>query len=72
MNELFEEEFYTPENFVQNFQKYKCKHCKHFFPRECGSKIIFYCVRRKSNRTESGLLKIKANDIGCELFLHKT
>jgi hypothetical protein len=46
----------------------KCKDCKHSQRWRCGSKIIWYCGIRKSNRTQNKLLKIKANQEQCYLF----
>jgi hypothetical protein len=34
----------------------------------CGVRIIQYCGVRRSNRTENGLLKIKAKDAACAAY----
>jgi hypothetical protein len=46
----------------------RCNECRHGQGWVCGSKIIWYCWRRKSNRTDNGLLKIKARQAACEVF----
>ena len=45
-----------------------CRHCIHAQGWECGSKVIYYCEIRKSNRTDNGLLKIKLKNIACAAF----
>ena len=45
-----------------------CRTCEHRQRWECGSKIIQYCAKRKSNRTDNGLLKIRAKDTACFLY----
>ena len=46
----------------------RCKYCAFCERLKCGSKNIFYCRKRKSNRTDNGLLKIKANKASCCFF----
>lgn len=46
----------------------KCKHCQHIERWKFNHTIIFYCGVRKSNRTENGKLKIKANNTSCLSF----
>lgn len=45
-----------------------CKNCGHRQRWECGTKIIQYCVIRKSNRTCNGLLKISTNKLACKYY----
>ncbi|MFT7155267.1 MAG: hypothetical protein ACI8Q1_000268 [Parvicella sp.] len=45
-----------------------CRMCIHRQPWEAGSKVIQYCGLRKSNRTQNGLLKIRAKDAACASF----
>lgn len=45
-----------------------CRTCKHRQPWECGSMTIQYCGARGSNRTDNGLLKIRAKDPACVLY----
>lgn len=49
-----------------------CGECEHRQRWECGSKIIQYCGKRKSNRTDNGLLKIKCKNKACALFEFRT
>ena len=63
-NRLFE--LPPPVNKKGNTEK--CKNCAHFQRWECGTKIIFYCGLLKSNRTDNGQLKIKANREACLSF----
>ena len=46
----------------------RCNECRHGHGWHCGSKVIWYCHARRSNRTDNGLLKIKARQGACELF----
>lgn len=48
-----------------------CKTCEHRQRWQCGGTIIQYCGARKSNRTENGLLKIKAKDAACPLYVEE-
>lgn len=48
--------------------KNTCRNCKYRERWECGSKIISYCSKRHSNRTNNGLLKVKCNSPACLLF----
>jgi len=52
--------------------KNKCKHCKHIQRWNCNTKVFFYCGKRKSNRTDNGLLKIKFNQESCNIFTNAT
>lgn len=62
MKTLFE----LPEKIKKVMKEEKCKSCKYFTWIEYySSRKIFYCKLRKSNRTENGLLKIKANQEAC-------
>ena len=63
MNTLFDIEPTASEP-----RKERCKHCKHFTWLEYNSPVkkFFYCKLRKSNRTDNGLLKIKANQVACD------
>jgi len=47
----------------------KCKHCEYIRRMQFNHTSIFYCSIRKSNYTDNGLLKIKANKTSCSLFL---
>jgi len=49
----------------------KCKHCINSERHQCGSKIIWYCGVIKSNRTNIGKKKIKANDEQCWYFVEE-
>ena len=49
-------------------KKQICRYCAHRERWECGSKIISYCNKIKSNRTFNGLRKIKCKDAGCDYF----
>lgn len=62
MNTLFE----LPE---EEHVREKCKTCDHFDWLEFGKKKIFYCNIHKSNRTQNGKLKIKANQIACPQYI---
>jgi hypothetical protein len=68
MNELFDIAETTRPQEIHNGTGKRCNQCKHGQGHICGSKIIWYCWLRKSNRTDNGLLKIKARMEGCELF----
>lgn len=63
MNRLFE----VPETPPPK-SEYKCRHCEHAERHECGTRNIWYCGIRKSNRTSNGLLKIKAGNSACLNF----
>lgn len=52
------------ETLPKNEQAY-CRNCKHRQPWKCNSVIIQYCTVRTSNRTDNGLLKIKAKNPAC-------
>jgi hypothetical protein len=45
-----------------------CYECQYGQRRQCGSKAIWYCRTRSSNRTDNGLLKIKARQDACRVF----
>lgn len=60
MNALFE--------IKPKFPDKTCLHCENRQRHEKGGSIIQYCAVRKSNRTENGLLKIKAKNPACEQF----
>ena len=45
-----------------------CYECRHGQRWQCGSKAIWYCGGRASNRTDNGLLKIKARQDACCMF----
>lgn len=60
MNALFE--------IKPKFPDTTCFHCENRQRHEKGGSIIQYCGVRKSNRTENGLLKIKAKNPACEQF----
>ena len=38
-----------------------CGDCAHRERWECGSKVISYCNKIKSNRTANGMMKVKCN-----------
>lgn len=46
----------------------QCNTCCHSQRWQCGGSIIWYCGARKSNRTENGLLKIKARQTACDNY----
>lgn len=52
--------------------KNTCRICKYRERWECGSKVISYCSKRHSNRTDNGLLKVKCNSPACMLFEKET
>ena len=68
MNELFAITEARRQPQKHNGTGNRCNQCKHGQGHHCGSKIIWYCWKRKSNRTENGLLKIKARMEGCSLW----
>lgn len=45
-----------------------CRDCENRQRWQCNSKVFSYCAVRKSNRTNNGLLKIKAKDKACSLY----
>jgi len=49
-----------PKNF--------CRECLHRERWQCGGTVIQYCRKRKSNRTENGLLKIRCKNAACGYF----
>lgn len=49
-----------------------CRTCKHRQRWQCNSKVIQYCGIRTSNRTDNGLLKIKAKDNACVMYEEET
>lgn len=50
---------------VENKPTSFCRTCIHAEGWQCGSKVIYYCKNRRSNRTENGLLKIKLKNPSC-------
>jgi hypothetical protein len=50
----------------------RCKNCEHITCIEYNYPVkrFFYCKLRKSNRTDNGLLKIKANQVACDGYVH--
>lgn len=48
-----------------------CRQCYWAQAWECGAKVFYYCGKRKSNRTDNGLKKIKLKDLACLLFEKK-
>jgi hypothetical protein len=54
-----------------NLPQNKCGKCAYIEKWECGGSFFFYCGRRKSNRTDNGLLKVKCKDAACSLFKRK-
>lgn len=46
-----------------------CRECEHRERWQFNNTVIQYCGIRKSNRTDNGLLKIKAKNVACEVFL---
>lgn len=42
-----------------------CRTCQHREPTQCNSKVFQYCGILKSNRTDSGKLKIKCKTVAC-------
>ena len=64
--------------FTWNEPKYEfenksdcCRNCKFAQAWECGSKVIHYCIKLRSNRTDNGLQKIKLKNPACMLFKEK-
>lgn len=59
-----------PELFkiIPKFPDNTCLNCENRQRHQKGGSIIQYCGVRKSNRTENGLLKIKAKNPACEQF----
>lgn len=45
-----------------------CRNCIHRERWECGSKIISYCNKLKSNRTQNGMKKVKCTQIACDYY----
>jgi len=58
----------APGKYIWSKEPLKCRHCKHRRRYQAGGRIIQYCNARKSNRTQIGLLKIKAKNPACLLF----
>jgi hypothetical protein len=54
-----------------NKNQNKCRDCVNNQSWKCNSKIIHYCGKRKSIRTDNGLLKIKNKNIACPLYEKK-
>ena len=65
MNALFDIE---PK--VNKLRKETCNTCKYLtWVDYCSGKRFFYCKLRKSNRTENGLLKVKARQVACDGYV---
>ena len=47
---------------------YTCLTCENRQRWQCGGRVIQYCGVRKSNRTDNGLLKIRAKDPACPFY----
>lgn len=62
------EEIFNAKEPLKNESKETCKSCAHRQPIQCGGRVIQYCGVRKSNRTDSGRLKIKCKTKACLLF----
>ena len=45
-----------------------CRHCSHRERWECGSKVVSYCNKQKSNRTENGMKKVKCTTLACGYY----
>lgn len=45
-----------------------CRNCIHRERWECGSKIISYCNKLKSNHTQNGMRKVKCTDAACDYY----
>lgn len=52
-------------------EKKTCRTCVHRERWECGSKVIQYCRKLKSNRTFNGLKKIKCNQEACDYYFEE-
>ncbi len=57
---------------IMNATGKTCRQCEHRQRWECNSKVFQYCGKRNSNRTDNGLLKIKAKNPACHLFESET
>lgn len=57
---------HEPELEAKDF---RCKNCIHFIRQSYRSMAtFFYCGQKRSNLTDNGFKKIKANDLGCSKF----
>ena len=53
---------------IEKFEGKTCRTCEHRQRWKFNNTIIQYCGVRKSNRTQNGLLKIKAKNVVCEVY----
>jgi hypothetical protein len=58
----------VPEIYLKNTKIQTCRNCVFRERWQCGSKVISYCAKRKSHRTQNRKLKIKAFDLACNFF----
>lgn len=57
-----------PDAVIPEKEANTCRSCEHRQRWLCGGKIIQYCGVRNCNRTDNGLLKIKAKDKACKFY----
>ncbi len=53
----------------KNKSKMTCRSCEYRYKHEYGK--MFYCSKRKSNKTSYGHVKIKAGDSACLMYKNK-
>lgn len=58
----------TIEQIQENIKDKTCKTCNHRQRWECNSKVIQYCGKVKSKRTQNGLKRIKVNNKACAYY----
>jgi hypothetical protein len=63
------DQLFTPPVFQPVINR--CKDCNHHQGLCYGSKIIYYCKTRSSNRTNNKMLKIKLKNPACKWFIQK-
>lgn len=68
MSLFSEEELQEAVSKTSYNKDFTCGKCKNRQTWQCGSKTINYCTVRKSNRTATGLLKVKCKDKACASF----
>lgn len=70
-NTLFDIEEYTDPEVRRIMQGNTCRHCANRVARINTARRISYCTAYPSKRTETGFLRVKANQPACIRFTHK-